>query len=31
MNCWITFDGYINVCLWYMVEVHVGYMVETSS
>jgi hypothetical protein len=25
------FYGYIVVCLWYMVEVHVGYMVETSS
>ena len=25
------FDGYIGICTWYMVEVHVGYMVETSS
>ena len=28
---WWIFYGYIGVCLWYMVEVHVGYMVETSS
>ena len=28
---WWIFYGYIGVCLWYMVEVHVGYMVEISS
>ena len=26
-----AFDGYIGICIWYMVEVHGGYMVETSS